>query len=300
MANELSTVLKTTYAKELKMVAQQSESRIIKHTDNITGVGGETWVSQKLNKSATETANAPALGSDHGNLAVNHSKVNITLAPKFSPTYLYEHEMNKFSASAGIRKGYAKNQLGNINRYMDTTAITALLASNTPLAVAASNDALGSGNFTYNKILEAMERLDSADYDNNGYKDIVCVIGSKQVRDLRSFIETKSTDYDKISELSMGKVVNLWGITFINTNLLSFGTGLIKAANTGTNGTRKCYMFDKNAVESAFVTGSAPKSTMDWIPEKSQFLINSSVDMGVGVVWPTGVIQIEAQELVLA
>jgi len=186
------------------------------------------------------------------------------------------------------------NQLANINRWLDDRVIAAVSALNTPLAAAASSDALGAGNFTYTKFLTALEKFDSNEYSD--YNKVTCLISSAGVRDLRTFIEVKSNDFDKINSIMMGMPTELWGITFVLTNRLPLGTGIIDVTKT----TRKMYMFSSLAVESPFVAGSSPETTLAWIEEKSQFLVNAAVyGFGSGVTFVGGVVEIENEELAI-
>jgi len=292
--SELSAVLKTTYAKELQIVSQELTPRIVPATKMISNVGGDTYRPQVLDRNAgAETAAPTAHGIDLANLAVNHRSPTILLTPRHSPTYLHEYEMETFSASGSIRKDYAINQLANINRWQDDAVVTAMTASNSPLAPAGSASALGQGNFTYNKFITALEMLDNDEYTD--YANVVCVVTSKEIMHLRSFIEVKSNDFDTINKISMGKPAELWGVTFIKSDRIQVTAGIIDPSLT----TSKCFLFHKSAVVSAFAGSATPKTNITWESAKDQYLINAKVHMGAGVIFPQGVVAIENEDLVL-
>lgn len=271
MANELSTVLVTKWNKETQMAFQQKEARLNQIGQVVKDVGAETYKFPKL--AAITAVAGPALGSDHAGIASVHTEASITLADRYAPVFLNELEMLKAAENDSLRQTYQENSRRSINNWTDSTIVTALDTLNTTGVTA-------TGAFTYTKFLEAQELLNAADVD---MEDNFLVVGARQVRDMLGISQFTSADYASLHKVYNGGIASVLGVNVIMSNKLTLTTTF-----------RDCFLVNKRAVGIAYACD--PKTTIDWIPEKSQFLANTKVSMGAVTIQQAGVVEIKCDE----
>lgn len=271
MANELSTVLITKWNKETQMAFQQKEARLNAIGQVIRGVGAETYKFPKL--AAITAVAGPSLGSDHAGIASVHTDATITLADRYAPVYLNELEMKKAAEGDSLRQAYQENSRRSINNWTDSQIVAALDASNTTGVTA-------TGAFTFTKFLEAQEIMNAADVD---MEDNFLVVGARQVRDMLAIDQFTNADYASLHKVYNGGVASVLGVNVIMSNKLTLTTTF-----------RDCFLVNKRALGIAYACD--PQTTIDWVPEKSQFLANTKVSMGATTIQSAGVVEIKCDE----
>lgn len=272
MANELSTVAITRWKKETKLQFQQVTRRFSDDVvDAYHDVGAGTYKFPKLAKIAA--TDMPALGSDHAGIASVHEEAAATMTTKTAPLYFFDHEMKQAADSDKLRMKYQRNSLASINRQIDALVATELASDKTDISTT-------TGAFTYDKFLEAMEKLDAADVDE---EDRILVVGPHQVREMFGISEIINNDYSQLHSLQNGKIANILGVKVIKYNGLPTTTTF-----------RKCFLYQRSALGLAFACD--PKVEYDYLVQKSQHIVNTYMSAGAEVIEAAGNVQILCDE----
>ncbi len=289
MANELSTVLGTQWDAEVKVQFQQKGARIARpdFVNYVPNVNAEFHKFRKLASlsaigAAAGVVNKPALGADVSNTLAIHSEATATLVDKMVPIYFSQLEMDKLvNGGDGMRMGYVRSTVAEAGKWMDDQIITAIDASNTALV---TND--NSTGFTYAKLLEAIAIADEAEVDE---EDRVLVVGARQISDMLNITQLTNNQYEALHKLMATGYAEVMGMPVIKSQRLTTGT------NAALNPYRNCYLAQKSAI--GFAVSKEPTTTIDWIPEKTQFLVNTTVSSGATVIESAGVINIPCEEV---
>ena len=166
--------------------------------------------------------------------------------------YIYKalelDKLDELSILADPKSTYVTTTLAALRRKMDTIILEALIGDKytgengtTTSAFPSAQIITDGGNgMTVSKLISALEKLNSADVDENEPKFLV--LGPKQVSDLLGTTQFTSSDYNTIKTLVPGKVVPFMGFNLIMSNLLA----------TDTNGSsqtyRKCIAWAKSGL----------------------------------------------------
>jgi hypothetical protein len=117
------------------------------------------------------------------------------------------------------------------------------------------------------------------------------LINAKALRSFLTETEVASSDFNTVRALAAGKIDNYMGFDIVTMEDRS-GEGGIPLATTNQ---RNCFAFHKDAVGLA-LNGGGPKSSVDWIAEKTSWLCNAMVTAGAVTVDTDGVIDVLTYE----
>jgi hypothetical protein len=176
--------------------------------------------------------------------------------------------------------------LGNaIGRRQDQLILDALSTSSTSLTV--SNDIGGSDtNMNVAKLREAKKLLDKNNVPPEGRHIILHANG---LASLLSETAVTSSDFNTVKALVAGEINTFLGFTFHILGDRSEG-GLAVDGSLD----RTCFAFHRDAI--GYAEGIAPRTEVNYIPEKTSFLVNSLFSAGAITIDAEGIVQITARE----
>jgi hypothetical protein len=176
--------------------------------------------------------------------------------------------------------------LGNaIGRRQDQLILDALTAASGTGTV--SNDIGGSDtNMNVAKLREAKRLLDRANVPPEGRHIILHASGLSA---LLSETAVTSSDFNTVKALVAGEINTFLGFTFHILGDRSEG-GLIIDSSLD----RTCFAFHKDAI--GYAEGIAPRTEINYIPEKTSFLVNSVFSAGAVAIDAEGIVKITARE----
>jgi hypothetical protein len=172
-----------------------------------------------------------------------------------------------------------------IGRRMDQLVLDALTASSTSLTV--SND-IGAtdSNLNVAKLRRAKKLLDQNNVPTEGR---VMVISAGGLEGLLGETQTTSTDFNSVQALVSGSIDTFLGFKFITLGDRAEG-GLVIDGSLD----RVCFAFHKDAVGMGI--GMAQKTEINYVPEKTSFLVNSMFSAGAVAIDDEGIVKITCRE----
>ncbi len=173
-----------------------------------------------------------------------------------------------------------------IGRRSDQLIIDALAASSTSLTVATSIGGAGT-NLNMAKLREASRLLNTA---NVPAEDRYMLIHASQLASLLSETAITSSDFNTVKALVQGEINTFMGFTFNVIGDRSEG-GL---TGGGSGSTRKVYAYHKMAVGMA--ESMAIRSEINYIPEKTSWLVSSMFSAGAIAIDAGGCVDITCTE----
>jgi hypothetical protein len=171
-----------------------------------------------------------------------------------------------------------------IGRRQDQLILDALTASS---ATSVSNDIGGSDtNMNVAKLRSAAQTLNANNVPMDGRH---IIIHASSLASLLSETAVTSSDFNSVKALVQGEINTFLGFTFHTVGDRSEG-GLIK---DGSND-RTCFAFHGDAV--GLAEGIAPKTEINYVPEKTSFLIASMFSAGAVAIDDEGIVKIICRE----
>ena len=171
-----------------------------------------------------------------------------------------------------------------IGRRQDQLILDALINSSTSNTVASS---IGGANTNLNvaKLRSAAEKLNAKNVpmDNRHI-----IIHASSLASLLGETAVTSSDFNTVKALVQGDINSFLGFTFHVLGDRDEG-GLPLAS-----GDRKVYAFHRDAVGMA--EGIAPKTEINYIPEKTSFLVASMFSAGAVAIDAEGIVEITCDE----
>ena len=172
-----------------------------------------------------------------------------------------------------------------IGRRQDQLILDALTASSTSLTV--SNDIGGSDtNMNVAKLRESKKLLDKNNVPPEGRHIILHANG---LASLLSETAVTSSDFNTVKALVAGEINTFLGFTFHILGDRSEG-GLAVDGSLD----RTCFAFHKDAI--GYAEAIAPRTEVNYIPEKTSFLVNSIFSAGAINIDDEGIVKITARE----
>ena len=171
-----------------------------------------------------------------------------------------------------------------IGRRQDQLIVDALVASSTSNTVASS---VGGANTNMNldKLIAAKKALDAKNVpmDNRHI-----VIHANNLAGMLGETKVTSSDFNTVKALVQGEINTFLGFTFHVVGDRDEG-GLPLSS-----GDRKVYAFHRDAIGMA--EGIAPKTEINYIPEKTSFLVASMFSAGAVAIDAEGIVEITCDE----
>jgi hypothetical protein len=278
MAINLSTAFVTLFDAEVKQ-AYQGQAQLRPAVRVRSGVEGSTYKFPKIGKGVAQVR-IPQ--TDVTPLNVTYGSVTATLSDYIAAEYsdIFMQAKVNFDERAELVKVVS----GAIGRRQDQLIIDALVASSTSNTVASS---VGGSNTNLNldKLLAAKKALDAKNVpmDNRHI-----FIHANNLSGLLGETKVTSSDFNSIKALVNGELNTFLGFNFHTIGDRDEG-GLPLSS-----GDRKVYAFHRDALGMA--EGIAPKTEINYIPEKTSFLVSSMFSAGAVAIDAEGIVEITCDE----
>lgn len=279
MAIGLSNAFVTLFDAEVKQ-AYQAKAQLVGAVRQRKGVEGSTAKFPKVGKGVA-TLRIPQ--TDVTPLNVNFSQVTATMqdwnAAEYSDIFMQQ------KVNFDERQELVQVVANAIGRRQDQLIIDALTASSTSNTV--SNDIGGTDtNLNLDKLLAAKKLLDKG---NVPPQDRHMVIHANSLASILAEQKLTSSDYASVKALVAGEINTFLGFTF---HVLGDRTEGGLAVDGSLD--RTVWAFHKDAV--GYAEGMGPKTEINYVPEKTSFLVNSMFSAGAVAIDAEGIVQITCRE----
>jgi hypothetical protein len=280
MAVSISNAFVTLFDTEVKQ-AYQADA-VLRNTVRLrTGVTAST---HKFPKIGSGVAQVRVPQTDVTPLNVTYSQATVTLTDYIAAEY--SDIFNQAKVNFDERQELVQVVAKAIGRRSDQMIIDALAASSTSLTVATSIGGAGT-NLNMAKLREASRLLNTS---NVPAEDRYMLIHASQLASLLSETSVTSSDFNTVKALVQGEINTFMGFTFNVIGDRSEG-GL---TGGGSGSTRKVYAYHKMAVGMA--ESMAIRSEINYIPEKTSWLVSSMFSAGAVAIDAGGCVDITCTE----
>ena len=278
MAINLSTAFVTLFDAEVKQAYQASA--VLRPAVRVrSGVEGSTYKFPKIGKGVAQVR-IPQ--SDVTPLNVTYSQVTATLSDYIAAEYSDIFMQAKVNFDE--RRELVKVVSNAIGRRQDQLILDALTASS---ATSVGNDIGGTdSNMNVAKLRSAAQTMNT---NNVPMDNRHIIIHASSLASLLSETAVTSSDFNTVKALVQGEINTFLGFTFHVLGDRGEG-GLIK---DGSND-RTCFAFHSDAV--GLAEGIAPKTEINYVPEKTSFLIASMFSAGAVAIDDEGIVKIVCRE----
>jgi hypothetical protein len=279
MSVQLSNAFVTLFDAEVKQ-AYQGKAMLVGAVRQRRGVEGSTVRFPKVGRGV---ATARISQTDVTPLNVGFSNVTCTLQDWNAAEYsdIFSQAKVNFDERSELVQ-----VLGNaIGRRQDQLILDALTAATGTGTV--GNDIGGTDtNLNVAKLRDAKRQLDRANVPPEGRHIILHASG---LASLLSETAVTSSDFNTVKALVSGEINTFLGFTFHVMGDRTEG-GLIIDNSLD----RTCFAFHKDAI--GYAEGIAPRTEVNYIPEKTSFLVNSVFSAGAIAIDAEGIVKITARE----
>ena len=248
-----------------------------------TGVTGDTVKFPKVGK-GTATVRVPQTDVTPINAAFSQVSVSMQdfVAAEYSDIF------NQQKVNFDERQELAQVVGNAIGRREDQIIIDALNAASAGSSVAKTVVTSGSAaasNLNVGKILAAKKALDAK---NVPPTDRHFVIHANNLAGLLGDERAISRDFQTVQALVSGSVNSMLGFQFHIVGDRDEGGLPLATAD------RTCFAFHRSAL--GVGVGIAPKTEINYIPEKTSFLVTAMLSMGSGVIDTDGLVDVICEE----
>jgi len=279
MAIGLSNAFVSLFDAEVKQ-AYQAKSQLVGATRMRRGVEGEVVKFPKVGKGSA-TLRVPQ--TDVTPLNVSFSQVTATLedwnAAEYSDIFMQQ------KVNFDERQELVQVLANAIGRRQDQLILDALTASSTSLTVANS---VGGANTNLNvaKLREAKKLLDKG---NVPPQERHMVIHANSLASLLSETSVTSSDFNTVKALVSGEVDTFLGFKF---HVLGDRTEGGLAIDGSLD--RTIWAFHKDSM--GYAEGIAPRTEINYVPEKTSFLVNTLLSATAVAIDAEGIVQLTCRE----
>jgi hypothetical protein len=197
----------------------------------------------------------------------------------------YSDIFNQAKVNFDERQELAQVLANAIGRRQDQLILDALAASSTALTV--SNDIGGADtNMNMAKLREAKKLLDKSNVPPEGRNIIIHANG---LASLLSETSVTSSDFNTVKALVSGELNTYLGFQFHVLGDRTEG-GLVVDGSLD----RTCFAFHRDSV--GYAEGISPRTEINYIPEKTSFLVNTVFSAGAITIDAEGIVSIVARE----
>lgn len=277
MAQNVTTAFVTLFESEVKQ-AYQAESVLRGTTRMRTGVQGNTVKFPKIGKGVA-TARVPQ--TDVTPLNVTYSQVSVSMTDYIAAEYsdIFHQSHINFDERRELVEVVSKS----IARRMDQIVIDALNAASSPSTVATTVGGAGT-NMNIEKIRAAAKALNEKNVPSEGRN---MLIHASQLDAMLGETAITSSDFAAVKALVRGEVDTFMGFRFITIGDRDEG-GLPKPS------TRTCFAWHTDSV--GYAESMAQKTEVNYIPEKTSFLVSSMFSAGAVAIDDEGIVKISCTE----
>ena len=277
MAVGISNAFVQLFDAEVKQ-AYQSSRALAGLTRERANVEGNQVKFPKIGK-GTATVRVPQ--TDVTPLNVTYSQVTATMSDYIAAEYsdIFSQQKVNFDERRELVQ-----VVGNaIGRRMDQLVLDALNASATTLTVATTIGGAGT-NMNIEKLIEAKKLLDANNVPSEGR---CMIIHANNLAGMMGETEITSSDFATVKALVSGEVDTFMGFKFVTLGDRDEG-GLPLPS------TRTCFAFHKDAMGMGI--GMNQKSEINYIAEKTSFLVSSMFSAGAVAIDDEGIVKISCTE----
>jgi hypothetical protein len=279
MSIALSNSFVTLFDAEVKQ-AYQGKAMLVGAVRQRRGVEGSTVKFPKVGRGVA----TPRIGqTDVTPLNVGFSNVTLTMEDWIAAEYsdIFSQQKVNFDERSELVQ-----VLGNaIGRRQDQIVLSALAGSGTSLSV--GNDVGGSDtNMNVAKLRQAKGLMDK---NNVPPSDRHIVIHSNGLQSLLAETAVTSSDFNTVKALVNGELNTFLGFQFHVIGDRTEGGLAIDGSLD-----RTCFAFHKDAI--GYAEGIAPKTEINYIPEKTSWLVASMLSAGATTIDAEGIVSIVARE----
>lgn len=277
MAQNVTTAFVTLFESEVKQ-AYQAESVLRGTMRSRTNVQGNTVKFPKIGK-GTATVRVPQ--TDVTPLNVTYSQVTATMSDYIAAEYsdIFHQSHINFDERRELVEVVSKA----IGRRIDQVCIDALNAASSPSTVATSVGGAAS-NMNIEKLRAAAKALNE---NNVPASDRYMLMHASQLDALLGETEVTSSDFASVKALVQGEIDTFMGFRFITIGDRDEG-GLPKPS------TRSCFAWHKDSM--GYAESMAQKTEVNYIPEKTSFLVSSMFSAGSIAIDDEGIVKISCTE----
>ena len=279
MAIQVSNAFVTLFDSEVKQ-AYQGQRMLAGLTRERTGVEGSTVKFPKIGK-GTATVRVPQ--TDVTPLNVSYSQVTATMEDYIAAEY--SDIFNQQKINFNERQELVQVVSGAIARRMDQVVLDALAAASSPSTV--GNDIGGTdSNLNVAKMRAAKKALDAKNVPAEGR---ILVIHANSLDSLLGETEVTSSDFNTVKALVQGDIN-----TFLGFNVVTLGDRDEGGLPIDGSSDRTLYAFHRDAV--GLGIGMGQTSRVDYIAEKTSFLVASMFSAGAVAIDDEGIVTITCRE----
>jgi hypothetical protein len=279
MSIALSNAFVTLFDAEVHQ-AYQGKAQLVGAVRQRRGVEGSTVQFPKVGRGVA----TPRISqTDVTPLNVGFDKVTVLLQDWIAAEYsdIFSQQKVNFDERSELVQ-----VLGNaIGRRQDQLILSALSTSSTSLLV--DNDVGGSNtNMNVAKLRQAKGLMDK---NNVPPTDRHIIVHSNGLQALLGETAVTSSDFNTVKALVSGELNTFLGFTFHVIGDRSEGGLAIDGSLD-----RTCFAFHKDAI--GYAEGIAPKTEINYVPEKTSFLVSSMFSAGATTIDAEGIVSITARE----
>jgi hypothetical protein len=279
MAVSINNAFVTLFDSEVKQ-AYQGQRLLAGVTRERSGVEGSTVKFPKIGKGSA-TIRVPQ--TDVTPLNVTYSQVTATMADYIAAEY--SDIFNQQKVNFNERQELVQVVSGAIARRMDQVVLDALAAASSPGAV--GNDIGGTdSNLNIEKLREAKKIMDQKNVPSEGR---TMLIHANSLSALLGETEVTSADFASVKALVTGDVDTFMGFKFITFGDRDEGGLAIDGSSD-----RTLFAFHRDAV--GLGIGMNETSRVDYIPEKTSFLVASMFSAGAVAIDDEGIVKLTCRE----
>ncbi len=277
MAQNVTTAFVTLFDAEVKQ-AYQGESVLRGTMRSRSNVQGNTVKFPKIGK-GTATVRLPQTNVTP--LNINYSQVTATMTDYIAAEYsdVFHQSHINFDERRELVEVVSKS----IARRMDQICIDALNAASSPNTVATSVGG-SSSNMNVAKLRAAAKALNTKNVPADGR---YLLMHANNLDALLSETETTSSDFAAVKALVRGEINTFMGFTILTIGDRDEG-GVPKPS------TRSAFAWHKDSV--GYAESMSQKSEVNYIPEKTSFLVSSMFSAGAVAIDDEGIVKISCTE----
>jgi len=277
MAVAISNAFVQMFDAEVKQAYQGSRA-LAGLTRERTNVEGNQVKFPKIGK-GTATVRVPQ--TDVTPLNVSYSQVTASMSDYIAAEY--SDIFNQQKVNFDERRELVQVVGNAIGRRMDQLVIDALNASATTLTVATTIGGAGT-NMNIEKLIETKKLMDANNVPSEGR---TMIIHANNLAGMLGETEITSADFATVKALVSGEVDTFMGFKFVTLGDRDEG-GLPLPS------TRTCFAFQRDAIGMGI--GMNQRSEINYVPEKTSFLVSSMFSAGAIAIDDEGIVKISCTE----
>jgi hypothetical protein len=247
------------------------------------GVTGDTVKFPKVGKG---TASLRVPQTDVTPINASFSSVNVSMQDFVASEYsdIFNQQKVNFDERQELAQ-VVGNAIGRREDQIIIDALNAASAGSTVAKTVVTSGSAAASNLNVGKILAAKKALDAK---NVPAADRHMVIHANNLSGLLGDERAISSDFQTVQALVSGGVNQMLGFTFHIVGDRDEGGLPLATAD------RTCFAFHRSAL--GVGVGIAPKTEINYIPEKTSFLVTAMLSMGAGAVDVDGIVDLICEE----